>query len=45
MLRSTGGATMSRRAVALVLALGMLIAPLAAGGQQAGKVYRIGFLS
>ena len=28
----------------VTLALGILLAPLAAGGQQAGKVYRVGFL-
>jgi hypothetical protein len=30
---------------ALTVALGLLAAPLAAEAQQAGKVYRIGFLS
>lgn len=34
-----------RRALLVVLAVGMLVAPLAADAQQAGKVYRIGFLS
>ena len=28
-----------------IVALGLLIAPLAAEAQQAGKVYRVGFLS
>jgi putative ABC transport system substrate-binding protein len=32
-------------ALILTLALGMLAAPLAADGQQKGKVYRIGFMS
>jgi putative ABC transport system substrate-binding protein len=35
---------MMRLAVA-VLAVAVLAAPLAAGGQQPGKVYRIGFLA
>lgn len=30
--------------VVVTLALGILAAPLAAGAQQAGKVYRVGFL-
>ena len=33
------------RALIVVLALGILAAPLAADGQQAGKVYRVGYLS
>ncbi len=33
-----------RRAFIFTLALGLLLAPLAAEAQQAGKVYRIGFL-
>jgi putative ABC transport system substrate-binding protein len=39
--------TMRRSAIALIipLALGLLVAPLATEAQQAGKVYRIGFLS
>ena len=38
---------MRRSAIALIipLALGLLVAPLATEAQQAGKVYRIGFLS
>ena len=28
----------------VILVLGLLAAPLLAGGQKAGKVYRIGFL-
>jgi ABC-type uncharacterized transport system substrate-binding protein len=35
---------MIRRRLALVLALGILFAPLATEAQQAGKVYRIGVL-
>ena len=31
--------------LAVVLALGLILAPLAAEGQQAGKIYRIGFLA
>jgi putative ABC transport system substrate-binding protein len=36
---------MRRIGLAVVLALSLLIAPLAAVAQQAGKVYRLGFLS
>jgi hypothetical protein len=32
-------------ALIVMLALGLLVAPLAANAQQPGKVYRIGFLS
>ncbi len=35
---------LSRGVLILTLALGILLVPLAAGAQQAGKVYRIGFL-
>ena len=35
---------MDRRAFISTLAGALLVAPLAAEGQQAGKVYRIGFL-
>ena len=35
---------MERRAFVGVVALGLLVAPLGAGAQQAGKVYRVGFL-
>jgi ABC-type uncharacterized transport system substrate-binding protein len=34
-----------RAALTVVLALGLLAAPLAAGAQPAGKVWRVGFLS
>ena len=36
---------MDRRAFLGVIAGGLLAAPLAAEGQQAGKVYRLGILS
>jgi hypothetical protein len=36
---------MERRRFVAVMAGGLVAAPLAAGAQQAGKVYRIGFLS
>ena len=36
---------MDRRAFLGWLTLGTLAAPLAAGAQQAGKVYRIGYLT
>jgi putative tryptophan/tyrosine transport system substrate-binding protein len=36
---------MRRIGLAVVLALGLALAPLAAGAQRAGKVYRIGWLS
>jgi putative ABC transport system substrate-binding protein len=39
-----GGATMKTLALATILALGLLAAPLAAEGQQAGKVPRIAVL-
>ena len=35
---------MNRGALVVTLALGILVAPLAADAQQAGKVYRVGFL-
>ena len=35
----------TRRAFLGTLASGLLAAPLAAGAQQAGKVYRVGVLS
>jgi putative ABC transport system substrate-binding protein len=35
---------MTRRAAALICALGVLAAPLAAGAQQSDKIYRVGFL-
>jgi hypothetical protein len=41
---SVGRATMIRRAGVLILTLGLLAAPLAVQGQQAGKVARLGFL-
>src|SRR5947209_4316916 len=43
---AAGGSThrMNRRTFLCGLTLGTLAAPLAAGAQQAGKVYRIGFL-
>jgi hypothetical protein len=36
---------MRRIGLAVVLALGLILAPLAVEAQQAEKVYRIGFLS
>ncbi len=41
--RGLGGRTMRLRTLGLIiaLALGLLLAPLAADAQQAGKVYRI----
>jgi len=36
---------MRRIGLAVILAVGLVLAPLAAGAQQAGKVYRIGALS
>jgi putative tryptophan/tyrosine transport system substrate-binding protein len=46
MLRSTHreGATMKTLALATILALGLLAAPLAPEAQQSGKVWRIGYL-
>src|SRR5262245_26270139 len=38
-------AAMARRVVVLVLVAGLLAVPRVGGSQQAGKVYRIGFLS
>jgi hypothetical protein len=35
----------SRRVFARTVAIGILAAPLAAEAQQAGRVYRIGYLS
>jgi putative tryptophan/tyrosine transport system substrate-binding protein len=40
-----GSVTVVRTALTVVLALTLLAAPLAAEGQQAGKVYRIGYLT
>jgi hypothetical protein len=46
MLRSAHreGATMKTLALATILALSLLAAPLAAEAQQAGRVWRIGML-
>src|SRR5262249_44859517 len=43
-LRPHGGPSMNRRAFLGALSGSLLTAPLAAEAQQAGKVYRIGFL-
>jgi putative ABC transport system substrate-binding protein len=45
MMSSTAGTAVVRAAHTAVLALALLAAPLAAEGQQAGKVYRIGYLT
>src|SRR5262245_19979667 len=44
-MRPCGGPSMDRRTFLGTLAGGLVAAPLAAGAQQAGKVWRIGFLS
>jgi putative ABC transport system substrate-binding protein len=47
MLRSAHreGATMKTLALATILALSLLVAPLAAGAQQEGKIHRLGILT
>ena len=36
---------MTRRGISLIIALGILLPPLAAGAEQPGKVWRIGYMS